>query len=666
MRSPRNALCSDEDLKCPPFTLVRMIFTKPPVIAPFFIYNFFNLSAHFTLFYYFITRMIAEKLIASSRGLIAAGFCCSLLSASGQTALPLNDLSAFKTTGKTWVVGADANADFAKNLTLSVTQGTGVLAVVPGSGGADLYTTAEYGDMDLELEYMMAKGSNSGIYLQGRYEVQLLDSWTAKNPTSGDNGGIYHRWNESKLEAEKGYEGYAPRQNVSRAPGLWQQMKISFQAPRFDAGGKKIENAKFLRIELNGVVIHEDVALSGPTRGPMSEQEVAMGPLRFQGDHGPVAFRNIRITTFDKPRPVFSNISYQVYKGRFNDTLDLKKYPPEAKGTQASFSAGSINNLPKEYFIRYTGTVAVKEPGDYSFNLYVPGGRGILRIGDKVVTQQGGRGQRGAATASLQAGEFPFEMLYTKFQDWADRSLGVGITGPGIREYALGDAVAAGGRQAPDPILVSARGNTLLRSFMDIPGSGRVVHAISVGSADNIHFTYDLDRAAIVQVWRGNFLDATPMWYDRGDGSSRPQGAVLRFGKPGYFLAQLASANDAWIADTALDFTQKGYKVDKNDLPTFLYTKAGAQVEDSIRVLNGGEGFSRQLTVLNGSGTYYARLATANKIDNVNGLYVIDNKTYYIRIDDAGGAKPLVRSNAGGRQELLVPVQSKLRYSIIF
>lgn len=611
--------------------------------------------------------MIVEKQIASTRWLTAFASCIfslALPTVQGQTTVPLNDLSAFKTTGKTWAIGADAMADPLKERALSVTQGTGVLAVVPGSGGADLFTTAEYGDVDLELEYMMAKNSNSGIYLQGRYEVQLLDSWTVKNPTSGDNGGIYHRWDESKPEAEKGYEGYPPRQNVSRAPGLWQQLKISFQAPRFDAGGKKIENAKFLRIELNGVVIHEDVSLTGVTRGAMSEQEAATGPLRIQGDHGPVAFRNIRITPFDKPRPVFSNISYQVYKGRFNDTLDLKKYPPEAKGTLASFAAGSINNVPKEYFIKYNGTVQIKEAGDYSFNLTVPGGRGIMRIGDKVVTQQG-RGQR-AAAANLQAGEFPFEILYTKFQDWGDRSIGVGISGPGIREYALGDAALGASRQNPDPILVSARSNTVLRSFMDIPGSGRVVHAISVGSSDNIHYTYDLDRAAIVQIWRGSFLDATPMWYERGDGSSRPQGSVLRFGKPGFFIAQLATPNDAWIADTALDFTQGGYKIDKNDLPTFLYTKAGAQVEDSIRVLNGGEGFSRQLTIRNPSaGNFYARLASANKIDNQNGLYIIDNKSYYIRIDDAGGQKPVVRS-AGSRQELLVPVQSKLRYSIIF
>ena len=610
--------------------------------------------------------MLPQRFIFRSRTLaaFAAVTIPAISSVYGQTALPLTDLSAFKTPDKIWTVGADANADPGKVHALTVTPGTGVLARRSGEGGADLYTNAQYGDMDLELDYMMARESNSGIYLEGRYELQLLDSWGVTRPTAADNGGIYQRWNDSKPEGQQGYEGTAPRQNVSKAPGLWQHLKISFQAPHFDAGGKKTENARFIRVELNGVVIHEDVELTGPTRGAMSNDEAATGPLRFQGDHGAVAFRNIRVTPFDKQRPLFSNISYQVFKGRFYDTLDLKKSPPEAKGTLTGFSPGSINNLPKEFFIKYAGTIQIKEAGDYSFNLSIPGGRGILRINDKVVNQF--RQRAGAASGTtLQAGEYPFELLYTKNQDWSDRSLAIGVSGPGIREYILGDALTAAGRQNADPILVSAPANTMLRSFMDMPGSSRVVHAISVGSPDMIHYTYDLDKGSLVQVWHGDFLDATPMWYERGDGSSRPTGAVIRFTKPGFTVARLASPDAAWIDDSTAEYMPKGYKIDKADLPVFRYVMAGAMIEDSIRELSGAQGFSRQITVQNPSGTYYARLASAASIESVNGLYLIDDKSYYIRIDDAGGAKPLVRT-LNGRKELLVPVQSKLRYSLIF
>src|SRR5690606_13008133 len=103
-------------------------------------------------------------------------------------------------------------------------------------------------------------------------------------------GAIYERWDDSKPEGSKGYEGTPPSTNACSAPGTSQTFKIKFRAPRFDAAGQKIENARFIRVEHNGVVIHEDVEVTGPTRGG-AEGEVAAAPLVVQGDHGPVAFR---------------------------------------------------------------------------------------------------------------------------------------------------------------------------------------------------------------------------------------------------------------------------------------------------------------------------------------------------------------------------------------
>ncbi|MHB1178141.1 MAG: 3-keto-disaccharide hydrolase, partial [Daejeonella sp.] len=179
----------------------------------------------------------------------------------GQSYTSLTDLSSFKNPGKTWHIAGDVTADLNNPNTLNTSKGTGILVNLPDKKihGKDLYTNFEHGDADLELDYMMAKGSNSGIYLQGRYELQLEDTWGAKTPTSANNGGIYESWDDSKPAGSKGYRGYAPRQNASRAPGLWQHLKISFQAPRFNNMGQKVENAKMLHVELNGVVIHDNV-----------------------------------------------------------------------------------------------------------------------------------------------------------------------------------------------------------------------------------------------------------------------------------------------------------------------------------------------------------------------------------------------------------------------
>src|SRR5690606_32467190 len=148
--------------------------------------------------------------------------------------------------------------------------------------GTDLHTAWEHGDIDLEMEVMMPRASNSGIYFQGRYELQLLDSWKKENPTYGDMGGIYQRWDEARGPGRQGYEGFAPRVNAARAPGLWQELRVQFRAPRFDSAGRKVENARFVRVELNGAVLHENVEMSGATRGAALPGEAATGPIRIQ------------------------------------------------------------------------------------------------------------------------------------------------------------------------------------------------------------------------------------------------------------------------------------------------------------------------------------------------------------------------------------------------
>jgi len=83
--------------------------------------------------------------------------------------------------------------------------------------------------------------------------------------------------------------------NATKPPGEWQTFDIVFRAPRFDASGKKIANARVVKVTHNGKVVHENVELTGPTRGGLTDDDKPLGPLRLQGDHGPVAYRNLRI-----------------------------------------------------------------------------------------------------------------------------------------------------------------------------------------------------------------------------------------------------------------------------------------------------------------------------------------------------------------------------------
>jgi hypothetical protein len=151
-----------------------------------------------------------------------------------------------------------------------------------GGGGTDIYTEEKFGDCTINLELMVPKGSNSGVYVMGEYEVQVLDSFGKKDDQigPGDIGGLYGAAKPSK--------------NAAKAPGEWQTLQIVFEAPKFE-GDKKISNAKFVKVVLNGVTIHENVEMKGPTPSGVTGKEAATGPLMFQGDHGPVAFRKIEI-----------------------------------------------------------------------------------------------------------------------------------------------------------------------------------------------------------------------------------------------------------------------------------------------------------------------------------------------------------------------------------
>lgn len=593
---------------------------------------------------------------------------CSVMalcnSAPAQTTLSLTDLSSFQNPGSNWHIAGDITADLDKNGQFYTSRGTGILVNLPEQKeqSKDLFANFQHGDLELELDFMMAKGSNSGIYLQGRYEIQLFDSWGVKNPQPGDNGGIYERWDESRGKNQQGYEGHAPRQNVSRAPGLWQHLKISFQAPRFNSIGTKIQNAKMLRVELNGVLLHENVELSGPTRGALGNNEVALGPLRIQGDHGPVAFRNVMYKNYDKPRPELTNLTYKIYKGKFEKEPDFSKLPPEAQGTSILLTS-AINKIDNEFLIRYSGILNVKEAGEYSFNLNAPGGGGGLKINNQMVMQMG---QRGNGKITLPSGKFPFELLYSKFVSWTKPALGLAVTGPGIREYLVSDENTSV-NEVVDPILMGALENTTLRSFVDIPGGQRIVHAINVGSPHQIHYSYDLDKGALFQVWRGGFLDATPMWHSRGDGSSRADGSVLFLGNPAFIFQSLNTPDDPWNVDTTgSGYRPKGYVLEADNCPRFKYFIYGASVTDAIRVLDNGQGLQREISLQNAPANLYARIAAGSVIEmGANGFYLVDGKSYYLSFKDADGAKPFIRDN-NGRKELVVPVKTKLSYSLIF
>jgi type 1 glutamine amidotransferase len=140
--------------------------------------------------------------------------------------------------------------------------------------GSDLVTAEKYMDFTVRYEYMIPKDSNSGFYLRGRHEIQILDDLAQGAPSMGGNGAIYQ---------------LAPvSQFVSRKPGEWQTVEATIKGDR-------------VTVILNGVKVHDNLLVDRPTGGELDGDVKQPGPIMLQGDHGAVAFRNLRIKVLSTP-----------------------------------------------------------------------------------------------------------------------------------------------------------------------------------------------------------------------------------------------------------------------------------------------------------------------------------------------------------------------------
>jgi hypothetical protein len=164
----------------------------------------------------------------------------------------------------------------------------GYLEVVPGAG--DIRTNLKFGDVQLHVEWAApaaVRGTsqnrgNSGIFLQGRYEVQVLDSFDNPTYADGQAGAIYGQW--------------PPLVNPVRKPGEWQAYDIVFEAPQFDRG--TVVKPAYLTVFLNGVLLHHRQDVMGPTvhRALASyAAQPAEDSLVLQDHQQPVRYRNIWI-----------------------------------------------------------------------------------------------------------------------------------------------------------------------------------------------------------------------------------------------------------------------------------------------------------------------------------------------------------------------------------
>lgn len=144
----------------------------------------------------------------------------------------------------------------------------------------DFVTDASFGSCELYVEFMVPQGSNSGVYLQGRYEVQIADTAGVDPPNMGCCGAVYSK--------------AVPSENAARPAGEWQTFHITFHSAKLDAEGKVTEQARITVVH-NGKTVVDNVTVDSPTGGQLDNDHGKPGPILIQGDHGPIHYRRIAL-----------------------------------------------------------------------------------------------------------------------------------------------------------------------------------------------------------------------------------------------------------------------------------------------------------------------------------------------------------------------------------
>jgi hypothetical protein len=198
------------------------------------------------------------------------------------------------------------------------------METVPGAGA--IQSKRQFGDVQLHLEWAApsppsGKGQdrgNSGVFLMGQFEIQVLDSYRADTYADGQAGAIYGQ--------------YPPLSNASRPPGQWQTYDIAFRRPRFDADGKLVEPARITLFH-NGILVQNNEEPFGPTswlKWLRYHDTGGKGPISLQ-DHGhPVHFRNIWV----------------------------RELPERAEPSPKNLALPKFVSLPAEVLNRYAGQYA--------------------------------------------------------------------------------------------------------------------------------------------------------------------------------------------------------------------------------------------------------------------------------------------------------------------
>lgn len=328
----------------------------------------------------------------------------------------------------------------------------------------ELVTAWSHGDLEVEFDYLLAGGSGSLVYFEGRYPLPL--------PTYGQHTDV---------------PAFAQLGLAAKAPGLWQHVHAIFRAPRFDGQGHKSAPARLMRVELNDCLALEDYAYAAPTPGAAFSDEQATGPLLWSGDAA-VSLRAV-----------------QYRRIGLGAALEVARFAYQSKPDDPAVTMTGPLAIP----VTGTYVLAAKTKGVAQF--YVDGAR---CLGPVTLT---------AGSHELRVEYRPDPKNEERLQLEVE---GAGI--PRQTYALTDGALQPSDRKRPVPMPIEAGDRVRIqRGFVPFP-EGERFHVLSVGTPQGLNYSYDLERDTVLRMWRGGFLDMSEMWHERGEPQIvQPLGGVV-------------------------------------------------------------------------------------------------------------------------------------------
>ena len=234
-----------------------------------------------------------------------------------------HDFSIYLQDSQSLTFGA---VEYKEGALVSIGEGKQLLL----SAGESVESNIRLGDSVVTLEYLTDLDSKAGIYLQGRYELSLVDADQDQSLTFADAGGVQSRMPE--------VQGVAPLTDVEQPAGQWQTLKIKFRAPRYDEASNKIANAVILEAELNGETVQRNTIVPSFTADPLNVWETSSGPILIRVREGQLAVRSFDVRPAD-----FSSVSLPASNGAETNEESLIDFVSMGKSAFQSFGCSECH-----------------------------------------------------------------------------------------------------------------------------------------------------------------------------------------------------------------------------------------------------------------------------------------------------------------------------------